>query len=211
MRRFSSFLVGLAILCVLTLSSCGGDAPKANVVATITVPLSTISLNKGDVFQLSPTATDKGGATVLTSYSFASDNTGLLNVSTNGSMCAGTWDTNFIVCTPTSSSGTAKVTITAGGVSTSVTIFVHEKVDSIQVDSTASDCTSSTGTVQLTAHAFSSDPAVCTRLGSATTPCQIPDSSLGNFFWTSNNTAIVTFDNNTNIGKATAAVTGTTT
>ena len=211
MRLFSSFLAGLAILSVLTLSSCGGDAPKANVVATVTLPLTTISLNKGEVSQLSPTATDKDGATVLATYTFASDNTALVNVSTNGAMCAGTWDTNFIVCTPTTSSGTAKVTVTAGGISTSATVYVHEKVDSIQIDSTASDCTSSTGTVQLTAHAFSSDPAACTRLGFPTTPCQIPDSSLGNFFWTSNNTAIVTFDNNTNIGKATAAVPGTTT
>ncbi len=211
MRRFSSFLAGLAILSVLTLSACGGGTPKANVVATIAVPLSTISLNKGDVYQLSPTATDKNGAAVLATYTFASDNTALLNVSTNGSMCAGAWDKNFIVCTPTTSSGTAKVTISSGGVSTPVTIFVHEKVDSIQIDSTASDCTSSTGTVQLAAHAFSSDPIACARLGSGTTPCQIPDSSLGNFFWTSNNTAIVTFDNNTNIGKATAAVPGTTT
>ena len=86
MRRFSSFLAGLAILSVLTLSACGGGTPKANVVATIAVPLSTISLNKGDVYQLSPTATDKNGAAVLATYTFASDNTALLNVSTNGSM-----------------------------------------------------------------------------------------------------------------------------
>src|SRR5512140_2025809 len=123
MRRFSSFLAILApIGIILTLPSCGGGTPKANVVAAVSVPLSTISLNKGDVYQLSPSATDKNGTAVLAQFTYASDTLSLLNVSTNGSMCAGTWDTNFIVCTPTTGSGSAKVTITAAGVSTQVTV-----------------------------------------------------------------------------------------
>jgi hypothetical protein len=212
MRRFSSFLIFPALLAlILTLPSCGGGTPKANVPAAISVPLSTISLNKGDVYQLSPTATDKNGTAVLAQYTFSSDTTTLLNVSTNGSMCAGTWDTNFIVCTPTTANGSAKVTISTGGISTQVTVFVHEKVDSVQIDPLGTDCISSAGTAQLAAKAFSSDAAACTRLGAGAPPCEIPPSALGTFFWTSNNTSVVTFDNNTNIGKATANVPGTTT
>jgi hypothetical protein len=173
--------------------------------------LNTISLNKGDVYQLSPSATDKSGTTVLAQFSYSSGNTALVNVSTNGSMCAGTWDTNFIVCTPTTGSGSAAVTITASGVSTQVTVYIHEKVDSVLIDPLGTDCVSSTGTLQLTAKAYSQDPAACTRLGEGAPPCPIPGSSLGNFFWTSNNSSVVTFDNNTNIGTATANVPGSTT
>src|SRR6185369_2684735 len=50
-----------------------------------------------------------------------------------------------------------------------------------------------------------------TRLGAGAPPCEIPPSALGTFFWTSNNTGVVTFDNNTNIGTATANIPGTTT
>jgi hypothetical protein len=212
MRRYSSFLAFSVLICILlTLPSCGGGTPKANIPAAVSVPLSTISLNKGEVYQLSPTATDKNGTTVLAQFGYASDTPTLLNVSPNGSMCAGTWDTNFIVCTPTSGSGTAKVTVSTSGISTQVTVYVHEKVDSVQIDSFGTDCVSSAGTLQLSAKAFSSDAAACTRLGAGAPPCQIPASSLGNFFWTSNNTSVVTFDNNTNIGKATANIPGTTT
>ena len=212
MRRYSSFLVFPVLFgLVLSLPSCGGGTPKANVVAAVSVPLSTVSLNKGDVYQLSPTATDKNGTTVIAQFEFSSNNTALLNVSTSGSLCAGTWDTNFIVCTPTAGSGSAAVTVSASGISTTVTVFVHEKVDSVQVDPLGTDCVSATGTLQLSAKAFSQDAAACTRLGAGAPPCQIPNSSIGNFFWTSNNTGVVTFDNNTNVGLATANIPGTTT
>jgi hypothetical protein len=212
MRRYSFFLVlPVLIGLVLSLPSCGGGTPKANVVATVSLPVSTISLNKGDVYTLSPTATDKNGTSVLAQFTFSSSNTALLNVSTNGAMCAGTWDTNFIVCTPTTGSGSAVVTVSSAGVSTTATVYVHEKVDSVQIDPLGTDCVSATGTLQLSAKAYSQDPAACSRLGTGAPPCQIPNSSIGNFFWTSNNTGVVTFDNNTNIGQATANIPGTTT
>ncbi len=212
MRRFSSFLVFPVLTAfILTLAACGGGTPKANVVATVSVPLTTVSMNKGDIVTLSPSAADKNGASVIAQFSFSSGNTGLVNVSPAGAMCAGTWDTNYIVCTPTAGSGTAVVTVSASGISTTVTVYVHEKVDSVQVDPLSTDCVSSGGTLQLSAKAYSLDPAACTRLGEGAPPCEIPPSSLGNFVWISNNTAVVTFDNNTNIGQATASVPGTTT
>ena len=211
MRRFSSFLVVPVLLALLLiLPSCGGGTPKGNVVAAITVPLDTISLNKGDVYTLSPNATDKNGASVLADYTFVSDNAALVNVSTNGALCAGTWDTNFIVCTKTQSSGTAHVTISASGVSTSVTVFVHETVDRVVVDPISAACVSSTATQQLTATAYSLDPNACTRLNEGAPPCAIPASSLGNFVWSADNASVVSFDNNTNIGLATAATPGVT-
>lgn len=210
MRRFSFLIVLLLPIFSLIFPACGGGSPKANIVASITVPLDTISLNKGDVFTLSPTATDKNGTSVLAQYTFSSDNPALVNVSTNGAVCAGTWDTNFIVCTKTQSSGTAHVTISASGVSTSVTVFVHETVDRVVVNPITADCVSSTATLQLSATAYSLDPNACTRLGEGAPPCAIPANSLGNFVWSADNATVVTFDNNTNIGLATAATPGLT-
>lgn len=211
MRRFLSFLAVPALLIlILILPSCGGGTPKANVVASVTLPLSTISLNKGDVFQLSPSAADKNGASVLAEFTYSSDNTELISVSSNGAICAGTWDKNFIVCSKTGNSGSTKVTVSASGISTSATVFVHETVDRVVVDPIVDDCVSSTGTLQLTARAFSLDPAACQRLNEPGPPCQIPDNSLGNFFWSADNASVVTFDNNTNVGLAKAAVPGLT-
>ena len=57
MRRYSLFLVFPVLIgLILSLPSCGGGTPKANVVATVSLPVSTISLNKGDVYTLSPRA-----------------------------------------------------------------------------------------------------------------------------------------------------------
>lgn len=211
MRRFSSFLIVLVLpALLLILPSCGGGTPKANIVASITVPLDTISMNKGDVVTLTPTATDKNGASVLAQFTYSSDNTSLVNVSPNGAVCAGTWDTNFIVCTKTQSSGTAHVTISASGISTSVLVYVHETVDRVVVNPISADCVSSTATLQLSATAYSLDPNACTRLGEGAPPCAIPASSLGNFVWSADNGSVVTFDNNTNIGLATAAIPGVT-
>lgn len=213
MRRFlPTFLLVPALLALLLiLPSCGGGTPKANIPASITMPLSTVSLNKGDVYQLSPTAQDKNGATVLAQFSYSTDNTNLVNVSTGGLLCAGTWDTKFIVCTPTTGTGTANITISTGGVSTKVAVTVHDKVDSVQIDPLSTDCVSSAGTLQLTAKAYSLDPAVCTSIGEGAPPCQLPSNTLGNFVWTSNSSTVVTFDNNTNIGLATAGSPGQTT
>jgi len=210
MRRFSFLIVLLLPIFSLIFPACGGGSPKANIVASIAVPLDTISLNKGDVFTLSPTAADKNGTSVLAQYTFSSDNPSLVNVSTNGAVCAGTWDTNFIVCTKTQSSGTAHVTISASGVSTSVTVYVHETVDRVVVNPITADCVSSTATLQLSATAYSLDPNACTRLGEGAPPCAIPANSLGNFVWSADNATVVTFDNNTNIGLATAATPGLT-
>ncbi|HEU5400178.1 MAG TPA: hypothetical protein VFU86_02405 [Terriglobales bacterium] len=208
MRRFSFLIVLLVTICSLIFTACGGGTRKANIVASVTVPLDTISLNKGEVFPtLSPTATDKNGNSVLADFTYTSDNTSLVNVSTNGAVCAGTWDTNFIVCTKAQSTGSAHVTISASGISTSVTVYVHPTVDRVVVDPIAAGCVSSTGTLQLTAEAFTNDASACTN---GQTPCQVPPGTLGNFVWSADNGAVVTFDNNTNIGLATAAAPGIT-
>ncbi len=213
MRQFASkWLCWLALLTfTLSFAACGGSSvPKANVVASITMPFSSLSLNFGDTYLLRPTALDKNGATVLAQFTYTSDNPNVVDVATNGYICAGKWDsdTTPIVCTPNNTTGTANITITSQTVSTKVTIYSHEKVDSVQI-TPPSGCVSSQDTLQLTGNAYSLDPAVCTRLGEGAPPCTVPN--VGNFFWASNNPSIVTIDNSTNIGQAKALLPGQTT
>ncbi|MDT8069219.1 MAG: hypothetical protein ROO76_13720 [Terriglobia bacterium] len=207
MRRFSFLIVFVLPLFALIFPSCGGGTPKGNVVASVTVPLNTISMNRGDVVTLSPSAADKNGTSVLADFTYSSANTALVSVSPNGAMCAGTWDSKYIVCTKGQSTGSTTVTISASGVSTTVTVYVHATVDRVEVDPIGADCVSSAGTLQLTAKAYTDDPTACTG---GQTPCEVPSDSLGNFVWSADNTSVVTFDNNTNIGLATAATPGLT-
>lgn len=212
MRRFAA-LFGFLVLnaVVLTMSACGGGGtPKANVVDKITLPISSFSLNKGDVVQISATAQDKTGAAVLAQFTYSSSNTSVADVSTSGLLCGGKWDdeTKPIVCTPSATVGTATITVSSQGVSTTAPAYVHEKVDLVKVIAPSS-CSSMADTVQLAAKAYSTNAAVC---GSNPTPCELPPSSLGQFTWSTNDADVVTIDNATDkSGTATAGIPGQTT
>lgn len=215
MRRFSpeSLLFAILLVFVLALGACGGGTPTANIVDKITINTPVVSLNQGDVFQLSVTATDKNGATAVAVLSYTSNNTDILTISPNGLICAGKWDANFIDCTPASSTGTATISVTsANGKTATSQAFVHYKVD-VVLASGPSSCLSSAETAVLTAVAKSNNPAVCAKLpGAPAPPCTIPGDTVGQFLWTSNNPNVVTIDNTAAAsGTATAGVSGLTT
>jgi hypothetical protein len=214
MRRFfpESSLFAALLIFVVAMVACGGGTPTANVVDKITIA-TPISLNQGDVAQLSVTATDKNGATAIASFTYTSSNNNLVSVSTSGLLCAGTWDANYIVCTPTTSTGSANITVTSSnGKSATAQAYVHYKVDAVLANG-PNDCLSSASTAQLTATALSNNPAVCSQLpGSPTPPCTLPATTIGQATWISNNTNVVTVDNTVaNSGTATAVNPGTTT
>ena len=95
--------------------------------------------------------------------------------------------------------GTASITATASVnnvIITSSTVVVtdHEPIDSVQVVPAASTpvcaappsnvCVSQNGTAPFTLQAFSNDPAACQRItGSTTTPCQVPNDTVGIVTW----------------------------
>lgn len=215
MRRLApeSSYFAVLIAFVLTLAACGGGTPTANVVDKITITNTNISLNQGDVVQLSTTAVDKKGTTAVATLTYTSSNPSLISVSPSGLMCAGTWDTSFIVCTPTTQTGSATLTVTsANGKSATATGFVHFKVDQVLAQG-PTDCLSNAETAQLTAIARSNNPAICAQLpGSPAPPCTIPSDTVGQVTWVSNDADIVTIDNTVDkSGTATAGIPGQTT
>lgn len=215
MRRFSPeyFLLAALLVFVTFWAACGGGTPTANVVDKITINSPTVSLNQGDVYPLSVTASTASGSTALAVLHYTSSDTTLLSISTSGLICAGQWDANFIVCTPTTKTGNATITVTSdNGKSASTTAYVHYKVD-IVLASGPSDCLSSATTGQMTAIAKSNNAAICSQLpGSPATPCTIPSDTLGQPTWFSNDAEIVKIDNTVAAsGTATAGIPGQTT
>ena len=106
--------------------------------------------------------------------------------------------------------GTASITATASVnnvIITSSTVVVtdHEPIDSVQVVPAATTpvcaappsnvCVSQNGTAPFTLQAFSNDPAACQRItGSTTTPCQVPNDTVGIVNWSLSPGQVATAD-----------------
>lgn len=169
MRRFA-IIPGFILLILGALTGCGHHSSAPITVAQVVMSPTSISLNAGDVATITANPEDSSNNAVTASITFNSSNTHIANATpagangqtlTNGSLiCAGVWDTNFIVCNGTDASGnqvsgTANITASAGGVTSApVVITVHPKVSSVVVDPVAG-CTSSKQQQQFTAHACS--------------------------------------------------------
>jgi hypothetical protein len=202
MRRFGSFHRSLIIflasfLLILGLSGCGGDNNSTPVTLTMSLTPTTASLNNGDVLALSAVFKDSGGNVVAApgTVTWTTDNPNLISVSANGAkcngdttsstcLCGGTWDSSIIVCTPAGSPGTSKITATQGSLSASLTAFVHPKVARVEVTAPVNDCTSSAGTLQISAKAFASDGTELT----------VGPSDGSGFTWSTSDATIVTSD-----------------
>jgi hypothetical protein len=166
MRRFLTLvcLLCLAIPAGISISGCtrnpgadycngDGYGMKIDDVAAITLTPATtgISLAYGQTQQISsPAAVDcKGTKAIVATYSYGTSNNQLVDITPNGSMCAGTWNrnsgggiANYTICSPPSplpSTGglpyaTAYVTASAHSiVSNPVEIFVHAPVTSVSL------------------------------------------------------------------------------
>jgi trimeric autotransporter adhesin len=208
-----------ALISALTLgfSSCGGGGGSTAPTA-VTISPTNVSLNRGQVSSVTATATDAKSNAVGGDITWSSDNPKLLSVSTAGALCAGSWDTSFIVCTPATSDGTpsgtpitgvANLTATVKGVAGTIKVFVHDRIDRV-VASGPSACASMTETQQFGATAFSNDQAVCSKqTPAATAPCALPAASVGPATWGSTNISVVSLDNTADkAGLATAGIPG---
>lgn len=191
-------ILAAATLIVLTtaLAGCGHSSSTTTTSNTITVTPSSLSMNLGDVASVSASVVDSTG-TAITSpppITFASSNAAIVTVSSAGSVCAGTWDSAFIVCDAShSQAGSANITVSSGTLTTSIPVFTHLHVDRVTVSPDAVDCRSSGQTQQLTAKAFSNGVDV--------------SGAVGPFTWTSQSTDVATVDTN---GVVTAKTPGQT-
>src|SRR3954469_17439028 len=152
-----------SVLLLVLLTACGGDNKTASVgpPATVTLnPQPSVSLNAGDVLQMSVSVLDSQGRSVFSqTVTFASSDP-RVQIANNGVVCAGTWDslTAPIVCTPAApdSAGIqSNITASAGGITSNVVVAsIHLQITSLEVvadPSPAPACVTQAGTVNFKA------------------------------------------------------------
>ena len=195
------FFAGMALilLFVSLMAGCGGSKSVNNTVAAVNVSPATISMVAGQVVSLNASAVNSANSAVATTFTFNSTNTSIATISPQGNVCAGVWDSAFVVCNGLDAqnnpiSGTAIVTVTAAGVTSGpVSVAVHPSITSVSVDRVTESCFSIAQTHQFIAHAFHNGTEIT--------------SQIGNFSWSSSAAAVASVDPN---GLASARVPGIT-
>src|SRR5258705_11131643 len=152
-----------SVLLLVLLTACGGGNKTASVgpPATVTLnPQPRVSLNAGDVLQMSVSVLDSAGRSVFSqTINFASSDP-RVQIASNGLLCAGTWDslTVPIVCTPAAPGAggiQSNITAAAGSVTSNmVTASIHLQISSLEVvadPSPAPACVTQAGTVNFKA------------------------------------------------------------
>lgn len=212
MRRFA-IIPGFILFLAAMLAGCGGHS-SSNNVTQVTISPTALSLNSGDVVQITATANNSAGTTVPNaSVTFGTSNSSLATISPSGLVCGGVWDTQFIVCNGDDTSGNpvagnATVTASAEGVTSApVPVTVHVKVTSIVVDPVAG-CTSTTLTQQFTAHACSSLASPHDSTGPCAPNAKQVSTQIGPFTWGTVNSTVATIDQNGLLTAASPGVTG---
>ncbi|HEY0795850.1 MAG TPA: hypothetical protein VGD64_08720 [Acidisarcina sp.] len=194
------FLTLIALFCVslpigLSVAGCGrnysaycantGFGKKVTDVDTIDLEpkLTGLSLSFGQTGSLNvPQAYGCNHNTVeVAHFLYGSDNKSIADISPTGVICAGTWNrtsgggiTDYTICTPPATSGTALITAQGGGATSNpVTVYVHPPVTNATVNSNGS-CLSQNMTSQLDATAYTN--------GSTTMPFCAPYGNSSNGF-----------------------------
>jgi hypothetical protein len=127
----------IAIFLLLLLPACGGKKPPgANPFpAKITLnPAVSLSLQLGGIATFTASAQNGTNGNISPTFTFSSSNPGILDISSAGLACAGTWNAPYFnVCTP-AAEGVAMVTASAlGQTSPPTMVFVHPPIDNIQI------------------------------------------------------------------------------
>ncbi|PYX99355.1 MAG: hypothetical protein DMG64_19660, partial [Acidobacteria bacterium] len=135
----------LLLICGATavLAACGGGskANTTNTPTTITANPTSLSLTHGDVAGISVSVANSSGdpITPTPTVTYTSADPSSVTVTSAGMVCAGVFDANNIVCQTKDSSGnllpdkTINVTVTSGGLTATVPVYVHAHVDKITV------------------------------------------------------------------------------
>src|SRR6266481_5540779 len=141
--RLIGFLLALALI-IIGISGCGGGSSSTTTTTnTMTVSPATLSMNFGQFVQLTPTILDSNGTQVLTLTPTYASNDANVQVSTGGLVCAGTWDslTTPTVCQvknpPVAPASTAAITVTAGSLTATVPVSVHNRIARVTLTTAA--------------------------------------------------------------------------
>jgi hypothetical protein len=191
----------LAVIVLFSfMAGCGGSKSANNTVAVVTVSPASLSMVAGQVVGLSVSAANSSNNAVNTTFTFHSSDTSIATISPAGQVCAGVWDSIFVVCNGFDAlnnpiTGTATITVTAAGVTSGpVAVSVHPTITSVTVDPPVESCFSIAQTHQFVAHAFNGSTEIT------------PD-KLGPFTWSSSAANVASVDAN---GLATSHVPGIT-
>ena len=185
----------IIFLLAAAMAGCGGSSASNNTVVQVTLTPGTISLVAGQVQATAVSAQNSTNTPIPSPATYNTSNPNLVTVSPAGQVCAGVWDSIFVVCNGLDASGnqvsgTATITATAGGVTSSpITVSIHPTVTSINVTTlpTPGSCFSNLQTFQFTATAFHNSTDIT--------------SQIGGFSWLTTDGTVVTVDSN---GLATA-------
>src|SRR6476646_2334327 len=191
---------GIALIIFVSFAArCGGSKSTNSTIASVKISSSSLSMVAGEVVGLSASAVDSANANITTTFTFNSSNTQIATVSPAGNVCAGVWDSGFVVCNGSDAqgnpiSGTAIITATAGGITSGpVTVAVHPSITSVTIDPVTQPCFSIAQTHQFVAHAFHNNTEIT--------------SQIGNFSWSASSPTVASVDAN---GLATAHTPGIT-
>jgi hypothetical protein len=209
MREFCAARIVAALFSVFILSllpGCSGtNAASTNAVTKIVLAPTSLSLNPGQVVQITATPQSSDGTTVVADVSFSSSNANLVTVSASGFVCGGTWDTNYITCNALpgqSAVGQATITATSGSITSTAPVYTHIQADRVIVDPIPG-CVSINTTPTYAATVFNTSAAGC----STVSPCDIT-STVGPVTFTSTDFQVMS--NNVSTGVLTATSPGST-
>jgi hypothetical protein len=186
----------IIFLLAAAMAGCGGSSSASKTVVQVTLTPESISMVAGDVKPTAVSASNSAGGPVSnTTFTYNTSNPQLVTVSPAGQVCAGVWDSIFVVCNGVNASGsqvsgTATITATSAGVTSApITISVHPSVTSITLTKQPAPgtCLSNLQTFQFAATAFHGTTDIT--------------SQVGDFTWLTSDATVVTVDSN---GLATA-------
>lgn len=198
-------LVGVA---AVVLASCGGGGKPTPATGPFTISVSptSFSVDHGDVVTFGLVQELDSTNTALTTqptFTYSSSDPTVLTVTSTGVVCAGIFDANNIVCQIQPDNGknpTANIIVSGAGLSVTVPVFIHPKVDKIVISgpTSAPVCLSQNQTEQFSAQAFSTINGTETNV----------TTEVGTFAWNTGNATIATVDTN---GIVTSRLPGATT
>jgi len=191
-RAVIGFLLLAIVWLTVGLTGCSGGSSVSTAptpVPTIVslTPATQVSMDIGAIQTFSATASDSKSTPITTPIYYASSNTAVVTISTNGLACAGSWNSlsSPTICTP-GGAGVAQITASAGGGITSppTTVYVHQHIDHLEISTLTpptTPCFSKDTTYLYQVQAFSGSGTDITA-------------TVGKFNWTSMNTNVMTVD-----------------
>lgn len=214
MRRFSlaSFAAIAAILIFTAFwSACGsGSSSSTFTVTKFVFSPTVISLEPGQVTTVSATPYNSSGSTVSTTVTYTSSDPTHADITQGGTLCAGTWDATFTLCTPSTQVGQFTITATANSATGNAIAYIHYPVTAVYLHAPSASCTSMGKTAGVTAYACTTVANAGGTCSSACpddpTSCNITD-QIGSFGYNVLDSTVAAIDST---GNLTAGIPGTT-